>query len=78
MANRYTSELVELTDPAVDDVIKIVHTSEAVAADKDKKMRWDTFTETLSGNVKVVKSSYAADVDAELRAAIAGAASAGA
>ncbi len=46
MADRKISQLIELTSPAIDDTFVVVDASEAVSADKNKKISFQTIHRT--------------------------------
>ena len=65
MADRKLSALTELTSPAIDDEFLVLDTSESVAADKNKKIRFDTLlTEIPAGTVTAPSLGFTTDSDA--------------
>lgn len=65
MADRKLSALTELTTPAIDDEFLVLDTSESAAADKNKKIRYDTLlTEIPAGTVTAPSLGFTTDSDA--------------
>ena len=65
MADRKLSALTELTTPASDDEFLVLDTSESVAADKNKRIRYDTLlTEIPAGTVTAPSLGFTTDSDA--------------
>mgnify|MGYP000847396002 FL=1 len=62
MADRKITDLTELTAPAADDLLPIVDSSEATAANKNKKIQYGTFLRNLpSGTVGAPSLAWTAD-----------------
>ena len=62
MADRKITDLTELTAPAADDLLPIVDSSEATAANKNKKIQFGTFLRNLpSGTVGAPSLAWTAD-----------------
>ena len=62
MADRKIIDLTELTAPAADDLLPIVDSSEATAANKNKKIQYGTFLRNLpSGTVGAPSLAWTAD-----------------
>lgn len=65
MADKKLSNLTELTAPASDDEFLVLDTSESVAADKNKKISYETLlTEIPAGSVTAPSLGFTADSDA--------------
>ena len=65
MADTKLSDLTELTAPASDDEFLVLDTSESVAADKNKKISYETLlTEIPAGSVTAPSLGFTADSDA--------------
>ena len=65
MADTKLSDLLELTLPAADDEFLVLDTSESVAADKNKRISYDTLlTEIPAGSVTAPSLGFATDSDA--------------
>ena len=62
MADRKITDLTELTAPVADDLLPIVDSSEATAANKNKKIQYGTFLRNLpSGTVGAPSLAWTAD-----------------
>jgi hypothetical protein len=62
MADRKITDLAELTAPVADDLLPIVDSSEATAANKNKKIQYGTFLRNLpSGTVGAPSLAWTAD-----------------
>jgi hypothetical protein len=65
MADTKLSDLTELTAPASDDEFLVLDTSESVAADKNKKISYETLlTEIPAGSVTAPSLGFTGDSDA--------------